>query len=101
MSPLYLSTALHLPLLALPQPRPLLLLPLPPLPPTLAGISKAQRPATGPKAPSQQAAMPCAARRYVADARELRKYAASLHLLAELPDALVVHNLSSLVQAAR
>jgi hypothetical protein len=37
----------------------------------------------------------------VADARELQKYAASVHLLPEMPDAIAVHGLAAMVQVTR
>jgi hypothetical protein len=39
--------------------------------------------------------------RYLRDAKDLQKYAASLHLMPEPPDAIAVHNLAALVQATR
>lgn len=39
--------------------------------------------------------------RYLRDAKDLQKYAASLHLMPEPPDAIAVHNLAALVHATR
>jgi hypothetical protein len=74
--------------------------PLLPPAPARPSARPAGRPQPHPRAPATWLCLP-RPRRYVADAKELQKYAAAVHLLPELPDAIAVHNLAAMVQVTR